>query len=203
MKRYLIMIAVAIGFAACESSDEQPNPFEGMPAEEIVQQEGGIDYLIEKSTPIDDYAVMSILESGSVLEITAIWYTIENGSWRREYLLGGSINSYVLKYGDENLRYCWHATLTEDYYIGTTRVYWMYDDEPIPQKELLATIVYGSFYNFSNVRGVAITDDILFVSALDAYGQDIGSLVYIQGNRQEILTTYCTNVEDCTKVPAE
>lgn len=201
MKRYLFLFAAVISFAACESSDEQPNPFEGMPTEEIVAQEGGIDYLIEISEPVDQNILVDLLQSNKVLEISQLGYDFQNGHWKSVPVFGSTLFSCLLLLDENTYRSCW-VNNAEALYLNGQFVEKVYRDYA-HNNDLSGHIWNWLFHQPTNVKVEAYVDDLIFVTCTNGWGHLEGELLRVRDDRELIMTEYCNNLLDCTSDPTK
>lgn len=201
MKKLMILLAAAIGFAACESNDEQSNSFEGMPVEEIVQQEGGIDYLIEISKPVDESVLVDLLQGGKVLRQDIIQYCYEDRQWVPHTLIGMS-TSYMLLLDENTYRTCWDCSDRGVLFLNGQCVTLVYRNY-VYNGDLCEHIWDWMFYDPSNVKVEAYVDDFIFITCTNHYGERVGVLLRVCDDREQIMAEYCNNIEDCSYRPTE
>ncbi len=196
MKKIGILIFAIFGFAACESSEEQHNPFEGMPTGEIVAQEGGIEYLISISEPCDTNDVVDLLKSGKALYSDCNGYYIEDGCWKSEILIGAS-PSYFLWINENTLRIHW------DYYISGVL---LKDGQPVDkvykddtyEGDLGEAVWDWVFYGPTDVKVRAYVNDLIFLTCTNHYGKLDGRLLRICDDCEQTLSEY-VNIDECTE----
>lgn len=195
MKKLLILFAALIGFAACESSEEQPNPFEGMAAEEIAAQEGGIEYLISISKPCDTNDVADLLKSGKALFRDANGFYIEDGCWKSDLLIGAS-PCYLLWINENTLRNHWY------YYLSGVL---LKDGKPVDKVyknytykgDLSEAIWDWAFYDPTDMKVRAYVDNLIFITCTNHYGELDGCLLRVCDDCEQILSEY-VNIDECT-----
>ncbi len=206
MKRTLILIFSVFNFAACESSNEEPNPFEGKPAEEVLEEEGGIDYLISRAQPADASMIDEALKSGKVLYNDFMSYRIVDGKWMQD-ARSGDVDQYMVSINDSTLRSCYEIE-SGAFFEGNwiSKVYW--DFAPIPDAPLAESVWSWWFYGPTDSVEVTTAteiighvDNMLFVTYTDYYGNREGELIRICDNRDEILSLYGVDRKNCTEQP--
>lgn len=199
MKKLFLLLAVAIGFVAC-GSDEPSNPFEGKSAEEIIAEEGGVDYLIQTSRSVDESMITAILKSGKVLYNDYSSYRLEDGKWVWDYR-AGAVDVYLMWMDEQTLRACYETD--DKLYIEHTGVYKVYREFAPNNADELSDSVWGFFfYGPSDVlvtpgiERIGYVESHLIVTYTDHHGKPCCELIRVRNNREELIKEYCNKVED-------
>lgn len=190
MKRFLMMMAAMLAFAAC-NKDEGPD-YDRWTTEELLATGGGIDYLVKKGGPIDYEQIGEWL--GSHVFSPAEEY-VYDGGWTLPDLLGASTGCLIVL-DASTYRRCWLDTtggyLTPDG-KWTKHLYLDISYTGDPLRALLDTR-FGP-----DAKIAAQVGKTLIVAYEDVYKRRWRAVVHLTDDREQALAFYPDNLLDCRR----
>lgn len=198
MKKLFILFAAVIGFAACSGESGTLDPdFSKMSTDEVLNVEGGMEYLLSAYGNVNVAAIHEQMQNG-VLQIDGYectYYRKEDGVWKPFNWFGTPYTSdlFIAAMDGGRLRMCYANIFGEEGTEEPRYFEWQNKQANAWEGALMAFVVGEKRLN---LRAVAHLENKIVVSYTSATGEEQLQVWVLRAIRQEVFAACTRNASE-------